>query len=429
MKSHRLLLAATLVAAFGSLGPARTADLASPEQLFREGRFAEAAEGYAATAARDPGDYEAALGLGRVALLFDRLDEAALWFEKAIALRPGEDDPKVMLGATHYRADDFGAAVKALEGVDVTASTLVIDQYPTLNVEQLKSFVGQTPYLIEGEGETTRLPLLKTEPLPLVSVRVNGEEVVFFIDTGGSEVTLDSDFARELGLPDFGGVKGTFSGGETTEVKASRIETLSLGDWTVRNLPVATLPLRQLSAGLGVKRIDGVLGTNLLYHFLATLDLPHGELILRRKDAASRDRFLVTADDAIAVPIWIASDHFMVGWGQVDSLPPTLLFVDSGLAGAGVKLAEPVIKAAGIVPEEDKATTGAGAGGDLKTVPYTVRRLAFGDAVQENVPGLYDGPFPWQTMFGFNLAGMIGHDFLSRYAVTFDFEGMRIFLH
>jgi hypothetical protein len=428
MRSTSLLLAAALVAAIEFSGPAWTADLASPDQLFREGRFAEAAEGYAAAAARDPGDYEAALGLGRVALLSNQLDEARLWFGKAIALRAGEDGPKIMLAATHYRADDFGGAVMALEGVDVSASQLVINQYPTLNVEQLKSFAGQTPYLIEGEGETTRLALLKTEPLPLVSVRVNGEEVVFFIDTGGSEVTLDSDFARELGLPDFGGVKGTFSGGETTEVKASRIESLGLGDWTVRNLPVATLPLRQLSAGLGVKRIDGVLGTNLLYHFLATLDLPHGELVLRRKDAASRDRFLATAADAIEVPIWIASDHFMVGWGQVENLPPTLLFVDSGLAGAGVKLAEPFIKAAGIVLEEDKATTGAGAGGGLKTVPYTVRRLAFGDAVQENVPGLYDGPFPWQTMFGFDLAGMIGHDFLSRYVVTFDFEGMRIFL-
>jgi hypothetical protein len=37
----------------------------------------------------------------------------------------------------------------------------------------------------------------------------------------------------------------------------------------------------------------------------------------------------------------------MVGWGQVDTIPPALLFVDTGLAGAGVKLAEPVIKRQG----------------------------------------------------------------------------------
>jgi hypothetical protein len=54
-----------------------------------------------------------------------------------------------------------------------------------------------------------------------------------------------------------------------------RIESLTVGDWTIKNLPIVMLPLRQLSEGLGVKRIDGCIGTNLLYHFLATLDYPH----------------------------------------------------------------------------------------------------------------------------------------------------------
>jgi predicted aspartyl protease len=47
----------------------------------------------------------------------------------------------------------------------------------------------------------------------MVSVRVNGgDEVTFFIDTGGSEVGLDTDFARELGVPRFGAAQGTFAG-------------------------------------------------------------------------------------------------------------------------------------------------------------------------------------------------------------------------
>jgi hypothetical protein len=112
----------------------------------------------------------------------------------------------------------------------------------------------------------------------------------------------------------------------------------------------------------------------------------------------------------------------------VEKLPPALLFVDTGLAGAGVKLAEPVIKEAGIKLEEDKATEGAGGGGNLKIVPYTVHQLSFGDIKEENVQGLYDGPFPWHHMFGFHLAGMVGHDFFKPYSVTFDFQNMQIFL-
>jgi hypothetical protein len=397
--------------------------------LFAAGKFAEAGKLYSQIVAQNPKDYSATLQLGRIALLSNRLDDAQKWLEKAIALKPNDTDPKVMLAQAFYRRDNFQKAAAALKGVDVSGNKLIREQYPTLNVAMLESFKGQTPYELHGSGASARLKFLKTDPLPLINVRVNGgEEVTFFIDTGGSEVTLDTDFAGELGVPQFGAVQGTFSGGQHTEVKLGRIESLTLGDWTVKNVPTAMLPLRQLSEGFGVKQINGIIGTTLFYHFLATMDYPHGELVLRRKDAQSLEQFKKSPDKRVTVPIWMASDHFMVGWGRVETLPPTLLFVDTGLVGAGVKLAESVIKEAGIRLEENKATEGAGGGGTLKIVPYIVHQLSFGDIKEENVPGLYDGPFPWQYMFGFHLAGMVGHDFFKPYAVTFDFQNMQIFL-
>jgi len=293
----------------------------------------------------------------------------------------------------------------------------------------LESFKGQTPYELKSDRTSTRVKFVKTDPLPVINVRVNGgKEVTFFIDTGGSEVTLDTDFAKELGIPQFGAVQGTFSGGQHSEVQLGRIESITIGDWTVKNVPTAMLPLRQLSTGFGVKQIDGIIGTTLFYHFLTTMDYGRGELVLRRMTAETVDVFTRSTDKRVAVPIWIASDHFMVGWGRVETLPPTLLFVDTGLMGAGVKLAESVINEAGIKLEQNRATEGAGGGGKLKIVPYTVHQLSFGDIKEENVQGVYDGPFPWENMFGFHLAGMVGHEFFKPYAVTFDFQNMQIFL-
>jgi predicted aspartyl protease len=294
----------------------------------------------------------------------------------------------------------------------------------------LESFNGQKPYDFQDKGESTRLKFVRTDPLPIVNVRVNGEdEVTFFIDTGGSEVALDTEFAKKLGIPQFGSVQGTFSGGQHTPVQLGRIESLTLGNWTLKNLPVVMLPLRQLSEGLGVKQINGIIGTTLFYHFLATIDYPRGELVLRRKTGEGLKQFAATSSGKkVVVPMWMASDHFMVGWGRVEALAPSLLFVDTGLVGAGVKLAESVIKEGGIKLEEDKASEGAGGGGRLKIVPYTVNQLSFGEIKEKNVRGLYDGPFPWENMFGFHLAGMIGHDFFMQYAVTFDFQSMQIFL-
>ena len=407
----------------------KQSEIDSANRLFQAGKFAEAAKLYSQILTQNPKDYSATLQLGRIALLSNRLDDAQKCQETAITLQPENADPKVMLAETFYRRDDFQKAAAALSGVDVSNNKLIREQYPTLNVAMLESFKGQTPYELKGNGVSTRVKFVKTDPLPLVNVRVNGgKEVTFFIDTGGSEVTLDTNFAKELGVPQFGAVQGTFSGGQHTEVQLGRIESLTLGDWTVKNVPTAMLPLRQLSEGFGVKQIDGIIGTTLFYHFLATMDYPKGELVLRRKTAKNLEEFIKSPGKKVTVPIWMASDHFMVGWGRVETLPPTLLFVDTGLVGAGVKLAESVIKEAGIKLEENKATEGAGGGGTLKIVPYTVHQLSFGDIKEENVPGLYDGPFPWENMFGFHLAGMVGHDFFKPYAATFDFQNMQIFL-
>ena len=381
-------------------------------RLFQAGKFSEAGKLYSQIVAQNPKDYSTTLQLGRIALLSNRLDDAQKWLEKAITLQPENADPKIMLAEAFYRRDDFQKAAAALNGVDVSNNKLIREQYPTLNVAMLESFEGQTPYELKGNGTSTRVKFVKTDPLPVINVRINGgKEVTFFIDTGGSEVTLDTDFAKELAVPQFGAVQGTFSGGQHTEVQLGRIESLTLGDWTMKNVPTAMLPLRQLSEGFGVKQIDGIIGTTLFCHFLTTMDYPHGELVLRRKTSDNLKEFIKSPGKRVVVPIWMASDHFMVGWGRVETLPPTLLFVDTGLTGAGVKLAEPVIKEAGIKLEENKATEGAGGGGKLKIVPYVVHQLSFGDIKEENVRGLYDGPFPWENMFGFHLAGMVGHDF------------------
>jgi tetratricopeptide (TPR) repeat protein len=347
MKSAGICVALLVVLA-PCANAAEQTPIESADRLFQMGEFAQAGEQYARIAADRPHDYSAILQLGRIALLSNRLDDAESWLKKAIGLRGGEADPKIMLAEVYYRRDDFEKAAASLNGIDVSTDPLIVSQYPTLNVAKLRSFKGQMPYQVLGDGQMTRLKFLRTDPLPLVSVRVNGgAEVTFFIDTGGSEVALETEFARELGVPQFGAVQGTFSGGQHAEVQQGRIESLTIGDWTVRNLSAAMLPLRQLSESLGARRIDGIIGTTLFYHFLATIDYPKGELVLRRKDAASLEQFLASAGKSIAVPFWIASDHFMVGWGRVETLPPTLLFIDTGLASAGVKLAESVIKEAG----------------------------------------------------------------------------------
>jgi predicted aspartyl protease len=271
-----------------------------------------------------------------------------------------------------------------------------------------------------------------TDPLPLVKVRVNGgEEVNFTIDTGAAEVVLDSTFAQKLGVKTFGSRTGTFAGGKQAAVQFGRIDSLTVGDFVIRNLPVAVLPTRPLSGPIFQgKQVDGILGTVLLYHFQSTLDYPQGQLVLERKTRDTNQRLdeQVKGGKAITVPFWMAGDHYMVAWGQVEKSPPVLLFVDTGLAGGGVTLARSVLDAAGIKLAEDKAGEGIGGGGKVKVIPFQVDELRLGDAREQKVRGLFMEPFDLEHRLGFRIGGIISHGFFRPYALTFDFTGMRLVL-
>jgi predicted aspartyl protease len=399
--------------------PAGPAAIESADALFQAGKFAEAAKIYAQIAARDPKDFPATFRLGNIALLANRFDEARKWLAKAVELKPDARQAKVLLAEVYYRQDNFRKAAPLLLAAGQKAKA-----------KKLASFKGQTPYQIQGRGGKTSLKFVMTDPLPVVRVRVNGgKEVNFFLDTGANEVGLDSEFARELGIRQFGQEKGKFAGGKEAAVHHGRIDSLTLGDWELKNLPVFTFDARQFSEGFGGKRIDGVLGTVLYYHFIPTLDYPKGELVLRRKTRANRAWVeQARLGRRVVVPFWMAGDHFMVAWGRIQKRKPELLFVDTGLTTVAVKLTKKVIKEAGIRLLKDQAVESLGAGGKFISIPFTLKDLSLGGARQRNVRGWYEGPFPWEHTFGFRLAGMIGHVFFRPYAVTFDFDGMRIIL-
>jgi tetratricopeptide (TPR) repeat protein len=158
MKYASLCVALAVILTLGSIsGQAAAQPKASEsdaaDRLFKVGKFAEAGELYAKVAAQDPKDHAAALQLGRIALLSNRLEDAQKWFEQALVLQPGDDDAKVMLAEAFYRRDDFQRAAASLKGVDVTTNKLIIEQYPTLNVAKLESSRARRPTPCRATGK------------------------------------------------------------------------------------------------------------------------------------------------------------------------------------------------------------------------------------------------------------------------------------
>lgn len=393
----------------------------SADSLFKAGKFAEAEKLYAKAVADDAKNYQATLRLGHLALLSNKFDEAQRWLTKAAELKPEEKSPKALLAEVYYRRDDFAHAAPLFAAVG-----------REVKAKQLESFKGLAPYQIESKVEVTHLKFIHTDPLPLVQVKVNGgEEVNFLIDTGGGEVILDTEFAKKVGAVEYGTEKGTFGGDTKADTGEGRVNSLMLGDWVIKNVPVHILSTRPFSGAARGKQVDGIIGTALLYHFISTLDYPNGELILRRrtKDALKQMEQQAAAEKQIVMPFWLAGDHLMVAWGSVNRSQPLLMLVDTGLAGGGFVCPQSTIEETGIKLPEGQGSEGTFGGGKAKIIPFMVDDLTLGDAKGQSITAFF-GPFPSSLEYGqgFRIGGLISHQFFRPYALTMDFTGMRLLL-
>lgn len=422
------------------MGTLNAQDMQAAANLFRAGKFTAAEAVYSQVLQTDPDNIQVLTRLGSLALLANRLDDARQWLTHALEIRQhrswsqrslarvtqglrrtAEQTPEALLGQVFYLRDDYRQAAPLLRAAGWKAQA-----------KKLESFGDTKPYQLVGQSDTTRVKFVRTDPLPVVQVRVNhGEPVNFFIDTGGAEVIIDTEFAAEIGAAQFGIERGVFGGGKTAGFQHGRIDALTLGGLEVMHVPVTMMNVRCFSEPVFEgRKVDGIIGTCFLYHFLATLDYPAGELLLRPQTEQNRQRLAqeTQQDQRAVVPFWMA-DHTMVAWGTVNKSEPLLFFVDTGLAGNGFTCPESTLKQTGIKLRHDLAATGLGGGGKMRIIPIEFEELTLGDARESQIHGAY-GAFPPQLehAFGFHIGGLISHEFFRPYALTLDFANMQYLL-
>jgi Aspartyl protease len=417
----------SVCASLGVISAARADDLAqkaslnAAKQLFREGKFEEAEYRFAQLEKDVSYRYEGCLYLGAIALYRNDLETAENRLETALKLVPDSKQIKRLLVTAYYRGDKFVEAAPLFRAIGDEVAA-----------KKLESFKGLKPYKISAKEEVTRVPFINTDPLPLIQAKVNGKPVNLLIDTGAAELYLDPEIVKKAEVHRFGETtrKG-YAGGQKAKTGQGRVNALTLGRTTVRNLPCQILNTRKFSAAAQGKRVDGVLGTSLLSHFLSTLDYPKGELILRQKTKDQLRQFEEQSKTGqlTVLPFWMAGDHFLVTWGKVHHSPPLLFFVDTGLAGGGFVCPPSTLKDAGISIPQGSEVEGVGGGGSIKAVEFVVPFLSLGGIEARQIQS-YLGVFPSTLEYGegFRIAGIVSHEFFRPYALTFDFQGMRLFV-
>jgi predicted aspartyl protease len=407
------LISMSILTVFGL--DAQSQQFKSAEKLFKAGQFIQAQDEFYQVLKKRPDHAKANIYMGYISLLSNKLDDAERWLA-GVLRREGKNSPAhEFMAEVHYRRLDFERAARV---------------YKTLGrksiAQKLMSFEQQTPYEIEENFSETSIGFTVAEPLPFVSVMVNGvRHGNFIIDTGGAELMLDTDFANEVGAETFGTESGnSFGGGKEAALVHGKVLSVDVGTLKVKHLPVTIMPLRQIElAGLA---IDGVIGTVFLYQFLATIDYKNGQLVLRNK-AKFKSEQLSFNEKAVEIQFALAEDHFMVSQGTIENSQPMLFFVDTGLSGAAFTCPKSTLRTLKI--DLNKKETGIGAGGTHTIYPFELSKLCLGNICKENLPGLY-GPFPpsLQHSFGFEIKGLISHEFFKGSMLTLDFQEMKLFM-
>ena len=200
--------------------------------------------------------------------LLGRYTDAESAYSKIIALNPGDlqiqaraDSKRAMI---YYQTNQYPKAVGLFKGLE--------GKIKLPHWDLMRAFGRERPYQVVWPGDygLSKAPFVVADPLPIISVEVQGRQIYALIDTGADMFMLDTEVAAAMAIKPIASMTGTFAGGKQAEVGFGRADSLKIGQVTLRAVPISILPTQRFSQGFagGKYTIGGIVGTGVLKQFL-----------------------------------------------------------------------------------------------------------------------------------------------------------------
>ncbi len=123
-----------------------------------------------------------------------------------------------------------------------------------------------------------------------VKTKLNDVTLRMVLDTGASRTILDIEAIRKLGLEDDMEIqeeKATSIGAENIDAHTIRLEEITIGEFKIFDYSVGIMDLRQVNQSydmLQLPTVEGILGSDLLERFKATIDFGARRLVFKRQE-------------------------------------------------------------------------------------------------------------------------------------------------
>jgi tetratricopeptide (TPR) repeat protein len=269
------------------------------EGSVRELRFKDAEVAFNRALAVDPRSARAHLGLGRIAVLLSKREEAKRYFSRAYQLDPL--DPEVILAFANSVEDRrsktilWGNFLALAKGFD---PAVVADVRARLSIEQ--QLGDRDLSRVASPNSEYRIPLFSYRPynkeirgVTLAASLDGGKPLRLMIDTGASGVTLNPSAVRAAGLNYLAlSSIGGFGGAKLAGARIALAKRLTIAAEPVPQSTLGRAGLLRVSTGPGAGRAvemenvlvqvadqelipnaDGIIGTEVFQDFLIRLDL------------------------------------------------------------------------------------------------------------------------------------------------------------
>ena len=280
-------------------------------------------------------------------------------------------------------------------------------------VDYLRSFRSRVP--LDGVSETEQyvVPFRIVNGRPVVKARLNGQSAIdLVVDTGADRVALTPNMARRAGVG-----------------MVSKLETAGVGEMSRGFRPVETARLDQLEVGtLRVRNVPCLIKNP----SLPLLPVPEGEVfsplalgLSMRMDYENQTltmaRHLPAQSYEITLPMRMS--RLPVVRGVINGSSPAGFIVDTGGVATSVNLSV----AARVTPIEDarhvpvRVYGMAGLDRGAFLMPFVDIAFARDVGVERSSVVVLNLDAP-SALLGFQLGGIIGHQFLSRFDVSVDLE-------
>jgi len=254
------------------------------------------------------------------------------------------------------------------------------------------------------------------QPLILIPTRVNRRgPYAFVLDTGAGTCVVSETLAQELALERRGKASGHGAAGEV-HVTLAGAAAVAVGEMEIPEVELAIADLGVIAQAVRA-HLDGVLGYSFLRHLRLTIDYAAHSLTLSRGDGAAEPG---PAGDAIPFRISDPAKPLVVVPGRANDARDLALVVDTG---ASICVISPgMADDLGLSTREIGPLTGGGGGGKIAASASQLRSLALGNARLESVDVVVsDFLSTLGEKLGQRLDGVVGHNFLRHFDVTFDY--------